>query len=196
MRALDAVLRRRRVSPAQVAFLSGYSFPPALREKVAEELPTLGRIEVDRVLEGLRVWFLVCLHARGKRVGMPSRAVDVAWHEFILLTREYTSFCEQAFGYYLHHSPASTLNEPLSGSLRRTLRIVDDLPATAIPVAGGLLLFTIDGELGLADGYLYTADTLQQLRRGDGSGGSGGGCSAGDSGGGDGGGCGGGCGSG
>ena len=171
--------------------MNGYSFPPALRDKVAEELPTLGRIEVDRVLEGLRVWFLVCLHARGKRVGMPSRAVDIAWHEFILLTREYTSFCEQGFGHYLHHSPASTLDEPLAGSLRRTLKIVDDLPTTAVPVVGGgLLLFTIDGELGVADGWLYTADTLQQLRQGDGSGGggSGGGCSGGDGGGGDGGG--------
>jgi len=87
----DRLLRRRRVSSTSIAFVNGYAFPPALRDKVSEELPELGPTEVARVLEGLRVWFLVCLYAHGRRVGMPSRAVDVAWHEFILLTREYTA---------------------------------------------------------------------------------------------------------
>ena len=34
-----------------------------------------------------------------------SRRVDEAWHQFVLFTREYTEFCAQSFGRYMHHRP-------------------------------------------------------------------------------------------
>src|SRR5436190_4194549 len=37
---------------------------------------------------------------------VPSVPVDVAWHAFILHTRAYTEFCEEAYGGYLHHDPS------------------------------------------------------------------------------------------
>ncbi len=33
------------------------------------------------------------------------RVLDEMWHTFILFTREYTAFCLDKFGYYLHHMP-------------------------------------------------------------------------------------------
>ena len=64
----------------------------------------------------------------------PPSAVDVAWHEMILQTREYTAFCERAFGGYLHHSPDSTLGVPMDAILPQTLAIVDEheLPMVAV----------------------------------------------------------------
>ncbi len=56
---------------------------------------------------------------------MPSKIVDIAWHEFILRTREYTTFCHRAFGAYLHHSPDSTMDVPAASLLPATLEIVD-----------------------------------------------------------------------
>ena len=39
------------------------------------------------------------------RASMPSRVVDEAWHEFITFTRAYDTFCQRAFGRFLHHEP-------------------------------------------------------------------------------------------
>ena len=36
---------------------------------------------------------------------MMSVEVDRIWHQFILFTREYATFCEINFGCFLHHSP-------------------------------------------------------------------------------------------
>ena len=62
---------------------------------------------------------------------MPSQAVDAAWHEFILMTREYQSFCDEAFGYYLHHTPEQALGEPMPAALQRTLLATDRQPSYA-----------------------------------------------------------------
>jgi hypothetical protein len=35
----------------------------------------------------------------------PDPETDLAWHAFILRTREYTEYCKQRFGGYLHHEP-------------------------------------------------------------------------------------------
>jgi hypothetical protein len=40
----------------------------------------------------------------------PSKAVDLAWHEFILFTRDYTEFCHQYFGCFVHHVPTPKLH--------------------------------------------------------------------------------------
>jgi hypothetical protein len=31
--------------------------------------------------------------------------IDIMWHNFILFTREYHTFCNKYFGRYLHHAP-------------------------------------------------------------------------------------------
>ena len=47
-------------------------------------------------------------------MSMPSQAVDVAWHEFILFTRKYEYFCGKALGRFLHHPPAEAMRSPTS----------------------------------------------------------------------------------
>lgn len=37
----------------------------------------------------------------------PSKAVDPAWHTFMLHTQEYTAWCDEHFGRHLHHAPNS-----------------------------------------------------------------------------------------
>jgi uncharacterized membrane protein YgcG len=184
--------RRRR------AFIEGYEFPMALNNKIRDELDADRPVSV--VLEGLREWYLACLEAGPKAtLGMPSRAVDVAWHEMILMTRTYHHFCDRAFGYYLHHSPESVMAEPMRDGLARTLSAVER--NRALTMAGVPMLFAIDSELDLAGGQAWAAADIDALRdhqryldQGSThawSGGSVAGCSTGDGGGG-GGGCGGG----
>lgn len=39
---------------------------------------------------------------------MTNGSVDVLWHQFILFTREYSAFCEEHFGIFIHHAPYNT----------------------------------------------------------------------------------------
>ena len=145
--------RRRR------AFIENYEFPAALEAKLREKLES--DYQVDVALEGLRAWYLACLDAPGEMLGMPSRAVDVAWHEMILMTRAYHAFCDRAFGHYLHHSPDSVMDEPLEYGLARTLAVVE---SQSVAAAGVPLLFAIDGQLRVEDGYVWEEADIGRLR--------------------------------
>jgi hypothetical protein len=136
-------------------FIESYEFSPALHRKLREELG--GAREADIALEGLRAWYLACLYAGCSLIGMPSKAVDQAWHEMILMTRDYTEFCDRAFGRYLHHTPDSTLSISMGELLKETLRVVDD---NALPMT----LFTTDADAGLADGNTYSSTELRRIR--------------------------------
>lgn len=41
------------------------------------------------------------------------REIDEMWHEFILFTEDYTNFCHDYFGAYMHHLPNIFDNAPL-----------------------------------------------------------------------------------
>jgi hypothetical protein len=147
--------RRRR------AFIEGYEFPMALKNKIREELD--GDRPVGVALEGLREWYLACLEAGPKAtLGMPSKAVDVAWHEMILMTRMYHHFCERAFGYYLHHSPEAVMDAPMRDGLARTLAAVER--NRALTMAGIPMLFAIDSELDLEGGQAWEMQDIDALR--------------------------------
>jgi hypothetical protein len=140
---------------ARRRYIETYDFAEALRKKLREEFGDARTAEI--ALDGLRGWYLASLYADGALIGMPSKAVDEAWHEMILMTREYTGFCQRAFGRYLHHSPDSTLAIPMDTILTETLAVVDthELPMT---------LFTADTDAGLDDGYHWKATDLHRMR--------------------------------
>lgn len=52
----------------------------------------------------------------------PDPETDVAWHAFILRTREYTEYCRQRFGRYVHHEPDV---EPTSPGLADCVHLFD-----------------------------------------------------------------------
>jgi hypothetical protein len=73
---------------------------------------------------GLRRWLRCCAPAlRDKQmIGMPSHAVDEAWHGFILCTARYSAFCKQAYDEFLHHHPeGGDLGGSMDEQLRRTV---------------------------------------------------------------------------
>lgn len=52
--------------------------------------------------------YVMLIKETGEDVPMYSESVDFVWHTFILDTREYASFCDEQFGYFLHHVPNSS----------------------------------------------------------------------------------------
>jgi uncharacterized membrane protein YgcG len=163
MRADDAGMEttfmRRLRDRRRRAFIESYAFPLALRQKLREKLES--DEQVDVALEGLREWYLACLEAPGEMLGMPSRVVDLAWHEMILMTRIYHAFCERAFGHYLHHSPEAVMDEPLEDGLARTLAVLE---GRSVAAAGMPLLFAVDGRLRPEDGYVWDEQDIGRLR--------------------------------
>ena len=181
---------------ARARFIDGFRFPPGIRERVRKRYPQLTDSDLDRVLSGLATWFQLS-HAAGRSVlSMPSQVVDAAWHEFILFTRNYRSFCHKALGRFLHHTPAEAMRSPTEAQegIRRAWRLscaregIDPRNPTRLP-----LLFALDADLGIADGFRYALNcgtALGPKRRADGgttycgshigcgSGGGDGGCSS------------------
>lgn len=49
---------------------------------------------------------------------MYSRRVDEVWHQFILFTREYSDFCDEYFGGFVHHRPSNAPAMSPDSSLR------------------------------------------------------------------------------
>ncbi|MEV5351910.1 hypothetical protein [Streptomyces sp. NPDC052693] len=79
--------------------------------------------------------------ASGKQPGQslaPSKLVDYGWHAFILHTVDYTRFCEQVVGRFVHHVPTDEDDEMPDGAQATRERTL-----AAIAAAG----YTVDEEL-------------------------------------------------
>lgn len=156
-------LRRRRI-----ARLATFQFPDHIVRKVQAAYPHLSPAECEQVMAGLRQFFAVAAAARGRRVAMPSQAVDEAWHAFILSTREYRDFCRQALGRFLHHVPAEAMVSPTKATegVRRAWRLacreegIDPKAPDRLP-----LLFALDARLAIPGGFTYVLDCQRGPRR-------------------------------
>ena len=107
-----------------------------------------------RVVEGMREYFHVCNIGRHRMIAMPSQAVDVAWHEFILFTREYKKFCDKALGRFLHHTPAEAMASQTEAQkgIQRAWKISCAREGIAPRAPNKLpLLFALDVELGVEE---------------------------------------------
>jgi hypothetical protein len=154
---------------ARARALADYRFPPVLARKLRATYPHLDDAQARLVLEGLREFFALAQMARGRLVAMPSQAVDVAWHEFILHTRAYQQFCRVALGRFLHHTPATAMASPTMAQdgIKRAWRLscarekINPKAPLALP-----LLFGLDAALAIPDGFRYSLDCSAALAAG------------------------------
>ena len=151
-------------------FLKNYHFSQALRDKLSNKHPQLNADELELVLSALRDYFACCQQAGQKMVSMPSQIVDDAWHEFILFTREYETFCKKTFGYFLHHTPAESMSSPtvaqsgikLIWKLACCLENINSKTPKKLP-----LLFEIDKKLKIENGFYYELNCLDIQKNND-----------------------------
>ncbi|WP_415898003.1 glycine-rich domain-containing protein [Neptuniibacter sp. QD57_21] len=151
-------LRQRKVKKQRRELIESYVFPERLTVELRKRYPHLSDADCDKVMEGLRVFFLICLAAKNRAIAMPSQAVDVVWHEFILFTRDYEVFCSKALGQFLHHTPAEAMEKPTQAQvgIQRAWKFsclregIYPAKPRRLP-----LLFAIDAELKIEDGFTY-----------------------------------------
>ncbi|GAB4256714.1 MAG: hypothetical protein Kow0065_05630 [Methylomicrobium sp.] len=149
-------------------YIDRYYFHKGIKAKLAQRYPNLSDQQLELILKGLREYFQVCRQARKKLVSMPSQAVDEAWHQFILSTRLYSEFCNKAFGYYLHHTPAEAMptSTIAKEGIKRSWRLacarekIDPRRPTQLP-----LLFAIDGLLAIPNGFFYQLNCREHAER-------------------------------
>jgi hypothetical protein len=161
---LSFVLYQRIMAGKRSSFIIAYEFPESIKNKICQTYPHLNNSEVEQVVRGLRDYFQIILLSRRKGVAMPSQVVDVAWHEFILFTREYSQFCSKALGHFLHHTPAEAMkskNEAQLG-IKRAWRIscykeqINPFKPERLP-----MIFALDARLKIKDGFHYELNCMK-----------------------------------
>ena len=176
--AVVLLLWQRQLTHKREAYIRRFVLPGGLFAKLRAKHPNLSQKDCELVAQALRQFFLAHLKSGRLFVAMPSQVVDDLWHEFILYTRNYEVFCRQAFGRFMHHTPAVVLaggKRQQNTGLRRCFwyackeENINPYKPTRLP-----LLFAIDGKLAIAGGFLYAAD-CQALRTREAGGGDGGG---------------------
>lgn len=156
--AAAVLLWRKRTGNSKAKRISQFVFPPSIAKKLQDAYPHLTDAQAATVMNGLREYFHISAMAGGRMVAMPSKAVDVAWHEFILFTRPYHQFCRTALGRFLHHTPSEAMRTPTLAQhgIKRAWRLSCKReginPATPARLP---LLFAIDAMLAIPDGYRY-----------------------------------------
>lgn len=167
--ALAFIFWRRQRTLQREAFIRHFSFPKGVFAKVIAHHPQLTQKDMELVSRGLRQFFLAYHRSGHRYVSMPSQIADDLWHEFILYTRHYEAFCKQAFGRFLHHTPAVVLKQSRLGNegLRRCWRFscqeenINPRKPSRLP-----LLFALDSKYQVPNGFVYVADCSGVRREG------------------------------
>lgn len=157
-----ALWRRARRKHGE-QFIDSFPYQKFLDKRLAQKRPELTPTQRELVFDGLKDYFHLCNIAGRQMVAMPSQVVDDAWHEFILFTRQYQSYCQQALGRFLHHTPAEAMASPTiaQDGIKRAWRLachreaIDPKAPSRLP-----LLFAIDGLLGISNGFKYQLDCM------------------------------------
>jgi len=153
------VIYKAKLKAEREQRIAAFEFPPSIEAKILEKYPHLKARDVKQVMTGLREYFHVCNLAGNKMVSMPSQVVDVAWHEFILFTRQYDEFCKKAFGRFLHHTPAEAMTSPTVAQrgIKEAWKI-SCMRESIVPKSARKLplLFALDTKLKIPDGFKYS----------------------------------------
>ncbi len=84
------------------AKIMAYPFDQVRKRLLKEEVVV--EDQIDEAIDEFKKFLTLVLYGY-EDIGMTSQAVDEVWHAFILFTIDYTRFCKDVFGFYLHHVP-------------------------------------------------------------------------------------------
>ncbi|KPH94516.1 hypothetical protein AMS58_10935 [Pseudoalteromonas porphyrae] len=149
----------------RIEFITSFEFPSSIKHHVKTTYPHLNDKQVELALEALKSFFLIADKAKSKPVAMPSQVVDVAWHQFILFTKNYETFCKKGLGRFLHHTPTEAMKSQTTAQdgIKRAWRLacffenINPKSPRRLPT-----LFAIDAQLKIEDGFFYSLNCHDQ----------------------------------
>lgn len=156
---MDSIAKKKYLK--RKLYIENLVFQKMITHRLKIHYPELNESQLEEIISGLKIFFLMVLNNKGKPIAMPSQCVDVAWHEFILCTKDYAIFCENAFGKFLHHTPTESMKsetEATEGILNSwkfacELENIDPEKPSRIPK-----IFAIDSKLNIKKGFHYILD--------------------------------------
>lgn len=80
----------------------GYQHPELIR-RLTEKLE-MSHERATAAFEGMKL-YLYTVGSTNADLSPPNDDIDEAWHNFMLFSRDYMTFCVTNFGHYLHHQP-------------------------------------------------------------------------------------------
>ena len=81
---------------------------PLLQERVAMAVGCDMDMAFDGLCETIKFMTLI---DNSKISLTPPKNLDLVWHEFILFTKAYSSFCQSKYDRFVHHTPGGTDEE-------------------------------------------------------------------------------------
>ena len=88
---------------ANIEDVLSYKHPLLLHRLQAKE--GLDGREATALMEDMLRFLFLC--GTSEQVYAPTERIDVAWHHFILFTRDYRQFCLHHFGRLIEHNPTA-----------------------------------------------------------------------------------------
>jgi len=151
----------------RMKFIDNYQFPDGVDEKILYTYPHLSDQDLNYIKKNLKHFFKIWMASgrfKSTIVAMPSQVVDIAWHEFILHTKDYHNFCDHVFGRYFHHNTFSKKIE--SNDIKSSLECawslscmeenIDKYDPHCLPT-----LFSIDSTLNIPDGNEFSIEKTE-----------------------------------
>lgn len=153
-------------------FIQTYKFPQQVLYNFREQYPNLSFIEEQKVIKSLKMFFIAKTYSN-KPILMTSKVADDLWHCFLKDYVNYVIFCKQAFGKILNHYPIDKLSAPKS--IKDIVKFPDKIvesystvkkaqintsPENTIP-----LIFLLDYQLNILDGYQYDEKAISRLEQ-------------------------------
>ena len=96
-----------RPAPKPLSYVLAYRNEDVLGK--FRERFTVSQEEAEDLFTDVKKYLWLSAFARRRpsppQLDMFSPLVDELWHTFILFTKMYHKYCEDCFGYYIHHSP-------------------------------------------------------------------------------------------
>ena len=144
------------------SYIQTFDLPQGLHRRLTKHHPNLTVNEFQLVSDSLRQFFLIHLRSGRNLIAMPSQVTDDLWHEFILYTQAYQTFCKKGFGKFFHHTPAAAMSpkqQKSNAGIKRTwfhacqIENINPRSPTHLP-----LIFAIDARLNIANGFHYVTD--------------------------------------
>ncbi len=99
--ATDSLVSAMALRSALYQKFQGYQFKPLL-VRLQRELGIRAE-EAQQLFTDLKTWMFLC--AVSDKPLSPPKIIDEAWHNFVLFTKEYASFCQGFCGRFVHHVP-------------------------------------------------------------------------------------------
>ena len=153
---------KRSTLAQREGYVRGYRFPAAVAQDVGRAHGELSDDDLRRAEIALREWLVASVYRERREIGVPSRAVDWLWQEFVSLAADHREFCQHAFGSHRDSPSDSSSHIPTDVAMANAVAAWDRSKWSRERDA---VMFELDRELELPDAICVDPDSSRALTR-------------------------------